>query len=66
MAAHRPIRAICIERICLIDSSIKFDVIHVGAAPEKVPKPLVEQLADGGVIVIPVGGEHETQKFMRI
>jgi protein-L-isoaspartate(D-aspartate) O-methyltransferase len=33
-----------------------FDGIIVTAAPEKVPEPLVEQLAVGGRLVIPVGG----------
>lgn len=38
-----------------------FHVIVVTAAPEKVPAPLLEQLALGGRLVIPVGPEHETQ-----
>jgi protein-L-isoaspartate(D-aspartate) O-methyltransferase len=33
-----------------------FDGIIVTAAPEKVPEPLIEQLAVGGRLVIPVGG----------
>lgn len=32
-----------------------FDGIIVAAAPERVPEPLLEQLADGGRLVIPLG-----------
>jgi protein-L-isoaspartate(D-aspartate) O-methyltransferase len=38
-----------------------FDAILVTAAPEEVPQPLIEQLAVGGRMVIPVGGEYEVQ-----
>jgi len=38
-----------------------FDAILVTAAPEEVPAPLIEQLAVGGRMVIPVGGEYEVQ-----
>ena len=36
-----------------------FDVILVSAAPEHVPEPLVEQLAHGGRLVIPVGRGYQ-------
>ncbi len=38
-----------------------FDRIMVTAAPEQIPQPLIDQLAPGGLMVIPVGGRHETQ-----
>lgn len=37
-----------------------FDKIIVTAAPETIPAPLLEQLAEGGRLVIPVGGrDHQ-------
>ena len=38
-----------------------FDAILVTAAPEEVPQPLIEQLAIGGRMVIPVGAQDEVQ-----
>jgi len=38
-----------------------FDAIVVTAAAGGVPPPLVEQLADGGIMVIPVGSPFRTQ-----
>lgn len=36
-----------------------FDVILVAAAPMRVPRPLLHQLARGGRLLIPVGAERE-------
>ncbi|MGD9930558.1 MAG: protein-L-isoaspartate(D-aspartate) O-methyltransferase [Mangrovibacterium sp.] len=38
-----------------------FDAIVVTAAADSIPKPLIEQLKEGGIMVIPVGGEHQIQ-----
>lgn len=38
-----------------------FDAIIVTAAPEKVPQPLLEQLAEGGRLIVPVGRQNSTQ-----
>ncbi|MFQ5510888.1 MAG: protein-L-isoaspartate(D-aspartate) O-methyltransferase [Candidatus Krumholzibacteriia bacterium] len=36
-----------------------FDAIMVTAAPDTVPRALIDQLADGGRMVIPVGTDHQ-------
>jgi len=43
-----------------------FDAIHVGAAAVEFPKPLMEQLAVGGVLIVPVGPEGGTQNLYRV
>lgn len=41
-----------------------YDAILVSAASPKVPQPLIDQLADGGKLVIPLGGMEEQQLVM--
>lgn len=36
-----------------------YDAILVGAASPEIPPPLIEQLADGGRLLIPLGGRDE-------
>ena len=43
-----------------------YDRVLVTAAAPDVPKPLVEQLKSGGVLVIPVGGVYLYQTLLRI
>ncbi|MCW9012810.1 MAG: protein-L-isoaspartate(D-aspartate) O-methyltransferase [Gammaproteobacteria bacterium] len=43
-----------------------FPAIMVTAAPEEVPDALLEQLAVGGVMVIPVGSQTGVQKLLQI
>lgn len=43
-----------------------FDAIIAAAAPQHVPAELLQQLADGGRLVIPVGGERGTQQLQLI
>ena len=42
-----------------------FDAVIVTAAPERIPQPLLDQLAPGGVMVIPVGGFFQELKVFR-
>jgi len=41
-----------------------FDAIVVTAAAEKIPDPLIEQLADGGTMIIPVGPRFSVQNLV--
>lgn len=38
-----------------------FDAIIVTAAPPQIPRPLLEQLAEGGQLILPVGGSDEQE-----
>jgi len=42
-----------------------FDAILVTAAPARLPEALLEQLADGGRLVAPVGAEHQSLAVWR-
>jgi protein-L-isoaspartate(D-aspartate) O-methyltransferase len=40
-----------------------FDIIIVTAAIDKIPEPLIDQLAEGGRMIIPVGSQYDSQEL---
>jgi protein-L-isoaspartate(D-aspartate) O-methyltransferase len=42
-----------------------FDRILLTAAPPEIPRALVDQLAEGGILVAPVGEQGEAQRLVR-
>ncbi len=43
-----------------------FDAIIVTCAPEQIPQPLIDQLKDGGRMIIPVGRQGDNQKLVKV
>jgi protein-L-isoaspartate(D-aspartate) O-methyltransferase len=43
-----------------------FDAIIVTAAAETIPPPLINQLAEGGRMIIPVGSQHASQELVMV
>ena len=43
-----------------------YDAIIVTAAPEEIPQPLIDQLKEGGRMIIPVGPVYATQELILV
>jgi protein-L-isoaspartate(D-aspartate) O-methyltransferase len=49
-----------------LPSEAPFDAILVAAAPDHIPQPLKEQLAEGGRMVVPIGPPDRDQSLLRL
>jgi protein-L-isoaspartate(D-aspartate) O-methyltransferase len=43
-----------------------YERVLVTAAAAEIPTPLADALAPGGVLVVPIGGEHRDQQLVRV
>lgn len=48
------------------DPEAPYDVIHVGASVKELPQVLVDQLASGGRLLLPIGKTANSQKLVQI
>lgn len=46
------------------EEAAPFDAIIVTCSPDAIPQPLIDQLADGGRMIIPVGPQGEPQQLV--
>jgi protein-L-isoaspartate(D-aspartate) O-methyltransferase len=46
------------------EENAPFDKIIVTCSPEAIPKPLVDQLVEGGIIIVPMGERHQQTLFL--
>ena len=60
------VTVICRDGSLGLAEKAPYDRILVTAAAPDIPKPLLEQLKDGGILVIPVGGLHLFQTLYRV
>lgn len=73
-AAHALLRALKYRNITTLlgdgwrgwPEQAPFDRIMVTAAPDEIPQALVEQLAPGGVMVLPLGKRFDAQDLVRL
>lgn len=56
---HRHVSLSCADGYLGLEKKAPFDGIIVTAAPQTIPTPLVDQLAIGGRLVIPLGNDNE-------
>lgn len=49
-----------------LPAAAPFERIIVTAGGPEIPRPLVRQLADGGILLIPVGDKPRTQRLLRV
>jgi protein-L-isoaspartate(D-aspartate) O-methyltransferase len=71
--ARTNLKSIGIDNVIVIDgdgtlgypTNAPYDGIIITAATPDVPQPLIEQLADGGILVAPIGG-HDIQDLITL
>ena len=65
MLKRKPSQCACLKGARL-PAAAPFERIIVTAGGPEIPHPLLEQLAEGGILLIPVGDRPRTQCLLRV
>jgi protein-L-isoaspartate(D-aspartate) O-methyltransferase len=66
MLGYRNIEMLVGDGLAGVLERAPYDRIMVTAAAETVPKALVDQLAEGGIMVLPLGPHHTSQQLVKL
>jgi protein-L-isoaspartate(D-aspartate) O-methyltransferase len=66
MLGYRNIEMLVGDGLAGVPERAPYDRIMVTAAAETVPKALVDQLAEGGIMVLPLGPHHTSQQLVKL
>ncbi len=63
---YQNVKVVCADGTIGHSVEAPYDAIVVAAASPKIPETLIRQLADGGRLVLPVGGRSFSQSLVRV
>jgi protein-L-isoaspartate(D-aspartate) O-methyltransferase len=63
---YRNIEVVLGDGLAGVPDHAPYDRIMVTAAAEQIPEPLVAELADGGILVLPLGPHNDAQRLVRL
>ena len=63
---YRNIEVVLGDGLAGVPDHAPYDRIMVTAAAEQVPEPLVEELAEGGILVLPLGPHNDAQRLVKL
>jgi len=66
MLGYRNIEMLVGDGLAGVPERAPYDRIMVTAAAETVPKARVDQLAEGGIMVLPLGPHHTSQQLVKL
>jgi protein-L-isoaspartate(D-aspartate) O-methyltransferase len=60
------VRVVLGDGLAGVPAHAPYERVIVTAAAETIPQPLVDELADGGILVLPLGPHHDAQRIVKL